>query len=87
MGDQITMTFTGPMISENTKIVRVRFERKDENSVSFAEAILPECKMECNSGFAPQELVLLEKYLLSQKDFIWEEAGKIKKDIFTLLGD
>ena len=87
MGDQITMTFTGPMISENTKIVRVRFERKDENSVSFAEAILPECKMECNSGFAPRELVLLEKYLLSQKDFIWEEAGKIKNDIFTLLGD
>ena len=87
MDDQITMTFTGPMISENTKIVRVRFERKDENSVSFAEGIQPECKMECSSGFAPEEIVLLEEYLLSQKNFIWEEAGKIKKDIFTLLGN
>ena len=87
MDNQITMTFTGPMLNGTAKIVRVRFERKEENSISYAEGILPECKMESSFGFSPEEIVLLEEYLLSQRDFIWEEAGKIKKDIVTLLGD
>ena len=87
MDNQITMTFTGPMLNKAAKIVRVRFERKEENGLSYAEGLLPECKMESSFGFSPEEIVLLEEYLLSQRDFIWEEAGKIKKDIFTLLGD
>lgn len=87
MDEQITMTFTAPMLNGKTKIVRVRFERREGDRFSYAEGILPGCKIESSVGFGQDEVNGLEDYLISQKDFIWEEAGKIKKDIFTLLGN
>lgn len=87
MDEQITMTFSGLMMSGKSKIVRVRFERKNEKLVSYAEGVLPGCKIESSAGFAGEEVQMLEDYLIEQKDFIWKEAEKIKKDIFTLFGD
>lgn len=87
MDQQITMTYSGFVKVDGKQTVRIRFEREDELGIAFAEGTLPSCKIQNSIRFEKEEISQIEAYLCEQLDFIWTEAGKIKKDIFTLLGE
>ena len=87
MAQQITMTYSGFVKVDGKQTVRIRFEREDEIGTAFAEGTLPSCKIENSIRFEKEEIDQIEVYLREQLDFLWAEAGKIKKDIFTLLGE
>lgn len=87
MDQQMTMTYSGFVRVDGKQTVRIRFERIDEQGIAFAEGTLPACKILDSLRFETEEIDQIEGYLREQLDYLWIEAGKIKKDIFTLLGE
>ena len=87
MDQQVTMTYSGYVKVDGKQTVRIRFEQKDDNGLAFAEGTLPSCKIDNSVGFEQNEIEQMEGYLREELPHLWEEAGKIKKDIFTLLGN
>lgn len=87
MDQQMTMTYSGFVRVDGKQAVRVRFERIDELGIAFAEGTLPGCKILDSLRFEKEEIEQIEAYLREQLDYLWSKAGKIKKDIFTLLGE
>ena len=86
MDDQVKMTYTGVIKVQGEKTVRVRFERADEPTASYAECQIPSCSIDSSYGFSQEELDQLEKYLHENQDGIYEKASHIKTDLFTILG-
>ena len=61
----------------NRKLIRVRFERKGNSGIDFAEGKIPECKIEKQNGFSQEEIRQMEEYLEIEKENIIREAKKL----------
>lgn len=59
---------------EDPKIAYVRFEEEDGR---FAEAIIPDCKVEKNEGFTDDEVSMLEEYLSENLEMIKRKAAEV----------
>ncbi len=73
----ITMTYSSLLQKDGKKAICVRFERKSLQGINYAEAFLPDYNIQKQSGFSDDEILQLEEYLKSNKDFILEESKKI----------
>jgi CRISPR/Cas system-associated protein Csx1 len=73
----VTMTYSSLLLKDGKKAICVRFERKTLHEIHYAEAFLPDYKIQKQSGFSEDEILHLEDYLKINKDFILEESKKI----------
>lgn len=74
---EVTFTYSGVLTRNNRKLIRVRFERKGNQGIDFAEGKIPECKIEKQNGFSQEEIHQMEAYLESEKENIIHEAKKL----------
>ena len=74
---EVTFTYSGVLTRNNRKLIRVRFERKGDFGIDFAEGKIPECKIEKQNGFSQEEIRQMEEYLESEKENIIHEAKKL----------
>lgn len=74
---EVTFTYSGVLTRNNRKLICVRFERKGDFGVDFAEGKLPECRIEKQKGFSVEEISQMEEYLETEKDNIIHEAKKL----------
>lgn len=82
----ITFTQTGVIRRNNKNAVCVRFERKSEKGMDYAEGFVPECKIIKNSGFTPEEVDKLEEYITQEKAEIIQKAKEMS-NFLKILGD
>ena len=87
--DEITMTYSSLLQKNGQKAICVRFERTSDTGSDYAEALLPDHRINKQSGFTEEEIVKLEElipdwwgkgreeYLKGNKDYILQEAKKI----------
>jgi len=71
--EEMTMTYSGIVVSEGRKKVSVTFEAGD----AYAEGSIPDCKITKSAGFEEDELVMLEKYLQMNQMEIAKKAKEI----------
>lgn len=69
----LRLTYSCILPRGKQKIVRVTFE----NNNSYAEGIIPDCKIEKQKGFSKEEIKQLELYLKFNKDDILQKARAI----------
>ncbi len=74
---EVTFTYSGVLTRNNRKLIRVRFERKGNPGIDFAEGKIPECKIEKQNGFSQEEIRQMEEYLEIEKENIIREAKKL----------
>jgi hypothetical protein len=74
---EVTFTYSGVLTRNNRKLIRVRFERKGNSGIDFAEGKIPECKIEKQNGFSQEEIRQMEEYLEIEKENIIREAKKL----------
>ena len=54
---------------DQKKMVRIRFERTNENGgTDFAEGMIPDCKIQSQSGFSDGEVFQLEQYMQANQE-------------------
>lgn len=78
--NQVTMQYSCLLPrSKNSqeKIVRVRFEQKNDGKMNWAEGIVPDGFIEKAEGFAPEEVNQLEAYLKENGTQIFSLAKEI----------
>lgn len=73
----VTFTYSGVLTRNNRKLIRIRFERKGDSGIDFAEGKIPECKIEKQNGFSQEEIRQMEEYLEIEKENIIHEAKKL----------
>lgn len=83
--DKITMTYTGLLPGKKGKVIHVSFERKTENSIDYAELVLPSRKVLKSKGFEEGELAQLQIYLKAQEKNIIQNARQINHDMLYKL--
>ena len=71
--EEMTMTYSGIVVSEGRKKISVTFEAGD----AYAEGSIPDCKITKSTGFEEDELVMLEKYLQMNQMEIAKKAKEI----------
>ena len=71
--EEMTMTYSGIVVSEGKKKISVTFEAGD----AYAEASIPDCKVKRSRGFSEEELIVLEKYLQMNQVEIAKKAKEI----------
>ena len=71
--EEMTMTYSGIVVSEGRKKISVTFEAGD----AYAEGSIPDCKITKSVGFEQDELVMLEKYLQMNQVEIAKKAKEI----------
>jgi len=71
--EEMTMTYSGIVVSEGRKKISVTFEAGD----AYAEGSIPDCKITKSTGFEEDELVMLEKYLQMNQVEIAKKAKEI----------
>ncbi len=74
---EVKFTYSGILTRKNKKIICVRFERAGKSGTDYAEGQIPECKIEKQNGFTPEEVRQMEEYLKTEKDHIIQEARKL----------
>ena len=74
---EVTFTYSGVLTRNIRKLIRVRFERKGNSGIDFAEGKIPECKIEKQNGFSQEEIRQMEEYLEIEKENIIREAKKL----------
>ena len=74
---EIKFTYSGILNKGQKKIIRVRFERDQEDTLDYAEGIIPDCKIEKQQGFTNEEVKQMEDYLVSEKETIIQDAKKL----------
>lgn len=82
--EQVNMTISSVMKKKGQKVVHVRFERKQDGKLHFAEGIVPDCTFERVYGFSEEEMAQLKFYLKENMHTIFEEAQKINEKEFWL---
>ncbi len=82
--EALNMTISSVMKQKGRKIVYLRFERKQEGKVHFAEGSVPDCEFEKVYGFSEEELAQLRFYMKENVQDIFEEAQKINDKEFWL---
>jgi hypothetical protein len=75
--NSVTMTYSSLLLKDEKKAICVHFERACEQGVHYAEAFLPDYRIQKNFGFSKDEIIQLEEYLKLNKDFILQESKKI----------
>ena len=81
------MTYSGLLHDKaGNRIVRVRFERRRGRETDFVEGIVPSGKITQSSGFSPEEVRKLSKYMKEHADDIFTKAKSISS-IAHLFGD
>ncbi|MCR5793637.1 MAG: hypothetical protein K6G65_10750 [Lachnospiraceae bacterium] len=85
--DNMTMTYSSIVAKDGKPKVCVRFERKSEHKLDFAEGILPECEMTSHLGFTKEELVQLKRYLVHHKKEILMKSKDISNIVRYFQGD
>lgn len=73
----ITMTYSSLLLKDGKKAICVRFERDVKEEIHYAEAFLPDYKIQKQYGFSEDEIIQLEEYLKFNKDIILQESKKI----------
>jgi hypothetical protein len=73
----VTMTYSSLLLKDGKKAICIRFERESQNEIHYAEAFLPDHKIQKKSGFSEDEILNLEDYLKFNKEYILEESKKI----------
>lgn len=68
------MTFSGVLTKDKKQFIRVRFEREGAKGLEVAEGILPECTIEQQNGYTPEEVDQLQDYLKQNRQEIIEQA-------------
>lgn len=71
--EEMTMTYSGIVVSDGKKKISVTFEAGD----AYAEGFIPDCKITKSTGFAEDELIMLEKYLQMNQVEIAKKAKEI----------
>lgn len=71
--EEMTMTYSGIVVSGGKKKISVTFEAGE----AYAEASIPDCKVTRSRGFAEDEIIMLEKYLQMNQVEIAKKAKEI----------
>lgn len=75
---ELKFTYTGILHNKKgEKVVRVCFEKQEENGRKFAEGVLPEGKIDASFGFSDEEINKLEEYLKEYSADIMHKAREI----------
>ena len=78
---EVKFTYSGILIKNQKKIIRVRFEREKKLGIDYAEGTIPDCKIEKQQGFTPNEIEQMEAYLVQEKENIIQDARKLNNII------
>ncbi len=83
MNDSLTMTYSAIVTGKDQKkMVRIRFERTNENGgTDFAEGMIPDCKIQSQSGFSDGEVFQLEQYMQANQNDIKQKAKVISNPL------
>ena len=80
--ESMKMTYSAILRDKsNRKIVRVTFERGMGENVQTAEGILPDCKIQHQSGFSGEEIASLEAYMKENLNDIMDRAKVISNPL------
>ena len=82
--EQVNMTISSVMKKKGQRIVHVRFERKQDGKLHYAEGTVPDGEFEKVYGFSEEELAQLKFYMKENVHQIFEEAQKINDKEFWL---
>lgn len=72
--EELKMTYSGLMLKDGEKMVRVCFQR---GSGDYAEGIIPNGRIEKSSGFTAEELEQLKIYLQDNASEIMKQAKEV----------
>lgn len=73
-GEELRMTYSGLLLKDGEKMVRVCFER---GKGGYAEGIVPRGTIEKSSGFTKEEIEQLAAYLQENATDILHKAKKV----------
>ena len=80
--DAMKMTYSAIVRnSDNQRIVRVAFERKNGSQTEIAEGIVPDGKIVKQNGYSSDEVSQLESYLKENADNIMAKARVISSPL------
>ena len=80
--DAMKMTYSAIVRnSDNQRIVRVAFERKNGSRTEIAEGIVPDGKIVKQNGYSTDEVSQLESYLKENADNIMAKARVISSPL------
>lgn len=71
--EEMKMTYSGIIEANGKKKISIAFEAGD----ALAEGFIPDCKIIKSTGFAEDEIVMLEKYLQMNQMEIIKKAKEI----------
>ncbi|MBQ6441854.1 MAG: hypothetical protein IJJ13_04600 [Lachnospiraceae bacterium] len=77
--EELTFTYSGVVQRENRNAVCVRFERKRDGALQYAEGVVPEGRITKQEGFSQEEVEGLEAYLKTHTEEIKKNAKALNQ--------
>ena len=77
--EELTFTYSGVIQRNNHNAVCVRFERKKEGRIEYAEGVVPDGRIEKQEGFSGEEIEGLEAYLKEHSEEIKKNAKALNQ--------